>query len=492
MANNEAFRKDRLEEAINSYGIEVDESIEWSNEKLVKALGDYFISLSPEKYSWGAQYVQSLNTVMLCKHLKDELKKFGTDNPSESPNYTAEVKQNGMRSICTYSPKDGFELFSRNESVSNYLNGNFTNKCLMFNKGIITEPKDYKNKFDYRFVLDGELLVDRAESYIPDGVSVEDYIQSILGSSEERAKSFQREECKLKYVVFDILYFEKHPDPNPPIPKYEYKEPEYTPELEKWVEEHFNDYLKEAHFLDGKKSKLLYKYLYSLKNTSKYDLRKLPFIKRRELRSKVLEFLNNNGVPFEEIQWEDTDKVAFTESLLNEGMEGSILKALHAPYISALRSNRGHRAAMKVKQNISSMLSESDTEVKDFDVFITGANPPKSDRITDMIGSLKCSIYIQEEDGTTTEHEVACVSGISHEWKRKMAQIDLNTGKIELNPEYLGKVIAINGLALTKGNLKFQHATLLNKGNMEFKPKNPSECTWDRATLEDMVIVRGK
>ena len=51
MANNEAFRKDRLEEAINSYGIEVDENIEWSNEKLVKALGDYFISLSPDLIS---------------------------------------------------------------------------------------------------------------------------------------------------------------------------------------------------------------------------------------------------------------------------------------------------------------------------------------------------------------------------------------------------------------------------------------------------------
>ena len=137
------------------------------------------------------------------------------------------------------------------------------------------------------------------------------------------------------------------------------------------------------------------------------------------------------------------------------------------------------------------MMSGDMKEVSDFDVFITGANPPKSDRITDMIGSLKCSVYVNEPNGEVREHEIACVSGISHEWKRKLAQVDLKTGKIELNPEYLGKVIAINGLALTANNLKFQHATLLSKGVIEFKPKNPTECTWDRESLESLIITRG-
>ena len=277
------FRKDKLEETINALGIDVDENIEWNNEKMVKCLGDYYMSLEPEKYTWGARYIQSLNTVMLCKHLKEELKKFGDDNPAESPNYTAEVKLNGFRALLSYSPKDGFEFFSRNESISNYLNGNFTNKYLMFNKGIITEPKDYIGRFDYRFVLDGELLVERTDgANVVEGVSVEDYIQSILGSSEERAKSFQKEECKLLFNVFDILYFEPHPNPNPPMPQYNYYEPEFTPELVEWVEAHYSDYLEEAHFeKGGKKSKILYQYLYTLKGTSKYDIRRLPFIKRR-------------------------------------------------------------------------------------------------------------------------------------------------------------------------------------------------------------------
>ena len=158
MAENN-FRADRLEEAIHSYGIEFDEDIKWDNEKMIKVLGDYFISLEPEKYSWGAKYVQSLATPMLCKHMKDDLDKFEI-SPIESEDYVAETKLNGMRVLCAYSPEIGFEFFSRRESSGNFLNGNFTDKFLFINNGLISEPKDYKNAFNYRFVIDCELIVE--------------------------------------------------------------------------------------------------------------------------------------------------------------------------------------------------------------------------------------------------------------------------------------------------------------------------------------------
>jgi hypothetical protein len=179
----------------------------------------------------------------------------------------------------------------------------------------------------------------------------------------------------------------------------------------------------------------------------------------------------------------------FVENVL---VHNSIIKNLHAPYISGLRSTRNHRAAMKVKQSISTMLSSNNSLMEDFDVFITGANPPKSDRIKDMIGSLSCSVYIKKNNGETVEHEIANVTGISHEWKKKLAAVDVETGKITLNPEYEGKVIAIDGLALTASKLKFQHATLKNKGNLEFKAKNPSECTWEEDALKEMTLTRGQ
>ena len=460
---------------------------------MIKVLGDYFISLEPEKYSWGARYVQSLNTVMLCNHLKDNLKYFNY-NPVESDDYIVENKLNGFRCISCYSPEVGFEFFSRNESVTNYLNGNFTDKYLFINKGVITEPKDYKNAFNYRFVIDGELIVEGSkEDAATLGVTVEDYIQSILGSSPERAKAFQKEEHRLKFVVFDVLYFEKEPKiPAEWNPKYDYYDRELLKDQIEWVSTHFSKYLETAGFKSYGRSKILYNYLYSLKDTCKYDVRKFPFRKRRELRGMIVKFLQSKNLPIFEVEYEDTYKIAFTDNILREGGEGSVCKNIHAPYISTLRSSRNHRAAMKIKQNIASMLSEDMEEVKDFDVFILGATPPKSDRIHDMIGALTCGIYLKDENGEVRVHEIAKVSGIPHEWKRKMASIDVNTGEISLNPEYAYKVIAINGLALTSSNLKFQHATLLERGKVEFKAKNPTDCTWDIETLKGMIITRGQ
>lgn len=491
MAENN-FRADRLEEAIHTYGLEFDENIKWDNEKMIKLLGDYFINLEPEKYSWGTKYVQSLNTVMLCKHLKDFMKQMEPISPLESDDYVAETKLNGSRSVICYSPETGFEFFTRRESSSNYLNGNITNKFLFINKGIITEPKDYKNKFNYRFVLDGELLVEGIENDIrTTQVSIEDYIQSIFSSNVERAKEFQKDGHRLTTHIFDVLYFEKNPSiPASWEPKYEYGERELTPEAIQWVEKHFHKYLESAGFKGVGRAKKLYQYLYSLKFSNENDIRRFPFEIRRNLRNKLVNMLIKNNLPFYEVEGEDIDKINFTENLLNSGLEGSIIKNLHAPYISDMRSSRGHRAAMKIKQSVSSMLES--TAIEDFDVFITGANPPKSSRIKDMIGSLSCSIYLKKKDGTIIEHEIANVTGISHDWKKKLALVNEETGEIKLNPDYLYNVIAIDGLALTGTKLKFQHATLKNKGKLEFKDKNPTECTYEEDTLKDMILTRGK
>ena len=489
---NSKFRKDKLEEAINTFGIDLPENVDWDNEKLIKALGDYFLNLEPEKYSWGSRYVQSINTVMLCEHLKKFIKQMAPINPMESEDYIAETKMNGMRCITYYSPETGFEFFSRRESVSNYLNGNFTEKVLFINKGLISEPKNYKGAFNYRFIIDGEILMDGLENDIVSAnVSIEDYIQSIFSSGTARARSFQQDGHAVKFVIFDVLYFQKAEEPLEAPPRFNYEERELTPDVTQWVEQHYSKFLSSAGFTSIGRAKKLYQYLITLKNSSKYDVRKLPFSKRRDLRSKIVSFLNKKALPFYEVESEDTYKTSFVEEILRAGGEGIVVKNLHAPYISDMRSSRGHRAAMKVKQSIDAMLNSDSRLMEDFDVFITGANPPKSDRIKDMIGSLSCSVYIKKEDGSVVEHEIANISGLSHEWKRKLAALDVNTGKICLNPDYEGKVIAINGLALTQSNLKFQHATLKDNGILEFKAKNPSECVWEESVLKELTLTRG-
>ena len=487
------MRKDELEEKLSERHIVLDENVKWTNEKLIKILGDYTLERSPKKlHCWGARFLQSLETVQLCRHLKDEQKAFdkiGVD-PMISDDYVAEFKENGSRVFIYYSPEVGFKFFSRRESVSTFLNNELTEKILLIEKGIVTTPESYIGKYNYRFILDGEITVEGNSMF--EGVAygdVEDLMQAIIGSLPERAKRFQLDGNRFLFNIFDCIYFEKAPTGLPPEVKFDYyaSDKELNEEEVAWVEENFADYLRTAAFKGYKSAKKLYAYLYSLKDSLPHDIRKYPFIKRRNIRTKLVQFLQSKQLPFIEVEGDDKDKMGYLDDVLGEMAEGIILKNIHAPYISALKSSRSHRACMKVKQSINSMLRNKEAN-DDFDVFLVSANPPKSDRIKDMIGSLNCAVYINDGE-KTYEHVIASVSGIPHDWKRELCAFD-NDGNIVLNPEYIGKVIAINGLALTY-NLKFQHAVLFNKSQLVFKDKNATECTWDKTELEKMIITRG-
>ena len=487
------MRKDELELKLTEKHIMLEEDVKWTNEKMIKKLGDYTLDHTPKKnFCWGQRYLQSLETVQLCRHLKDEMKAFekaGID-PMTSDDYVAEFKENGSRVFIYYSPEVGFKFFSRRESVSTFLNNELTDKILFIEKGLVTNPSDYIGKYNYRFILDGEVTVEGSQNF--EGIDygdVEDLMQAIIGSLPERAKKFQLAGNRFIFNIFDCIYFEKAPKSLPPEVRFDYyaSDKELSEDEIAWVEAHFADYLKASAFRGYKSSKKLYAYLYTLKDSLPCDIRKYPFIKRRKIRRGLVEFLKNKNLPFVEVEGEDKDKLGYLDDVLGEKAEGIILKEIHAPYISALKSSRSHRACMKVKQSINSMLKDSDSN-NDFDVFIVGINPPKSDRIKDMIGSLNCAVYINDGE-KTYEHVIASVSGIPHDWKRELCAFD-NEGKMILNPEYYGKVIAINGLALTY-NLKFQHAVLFNKSGLVFKDKDAITCTWDKAELEKMIITRG-
>lgn len=835
------MRKDELELKITERHINLEEDVKWTNEKMIKKLGDYTISHSPKKlFCWGQRYLQSLETVQLCRHLKDEMKSFekaGID-PMTSDDFVAEFKENGSRVFIYYAPEVGFRFFSRRESVNTFLNNELTDKILLIEKGQVSEPRDYIGKYNYRFILDGEVTVEGNQNF--EGVEygdVEDLMQAIIGSLPERAKRFQLQGNRFIFNIFDCIYFEKAPTGLPPEVHFDYyaADKELNEEEIAWVDEYFADYLRTCAFRGYKSAKKLYAYLYSLKDTLPCDIRKYPFIKRRKIRHALVDFLASKNLPFVEVEGEDKDKLGYLDDVLGEKAEGCfkgstrvnmadgtykkirdinvgdivlsyngsthkvepkkvlrkfnngrkgvhewisvshgvlqgaevpskqnlyhriictkthnfyngttysevsslsscyelnkifdnyrkqaligwllsdgtvdkndiatlsqkydtdywrytqdifrpflvnadrtrisgkgtkmgvlcirkmytyglikygdisslinnmgpialaflimgdgskdncglrihtesldevnfnlmkkriteitgalsndkcdkrvstyghilhynqvetdkifsvvgsfihpsmlykfgnrvqqefrsfpevtsniikvpilrkeyaeyptvqnvrsktvtawdievednhnyfvenvlvhncIIKAKYAPYISGMRSSRSHRAAMKVKQSVNSMLKNAD-ENQDFDVFITGINPPKSDRVKDMIGALNCSVYINDGE-KTYEHVIASVSGIPHDWKRELCAFDKD-GNMILNPEYYGKVIAINGLALTY-NLKFQHAVLFNKRDLIFKDKDATECTWDKAELEKMIITRG-
>lgn len=496
-----SLNKEELQQRVSAWDVVLpeDENIDWTNEALIKACADKYMQAHPELDTWGQRFAWSLQTVMLAKHMKDELKNFDIP-PIESDDYVAEFKENGMRVLITYDPlKKGFELLTRKESDVTCLNGNITNKVLFISQGFVSEPKQWAGKFPYRFVLDGEVLADG--DTILDGVeygvnAVEDYIQSIFSANEEKAKEIQKAGHNMSFHVFDVLYFQKDNLEEYPVMKYQYAEEVVTAEDEKWIESYFKDYLESAGFTgtrNGKKKakpKKLYAYLKSLRHMPRYSVMHYPFIRRRKLRRQLVEMLQKAKLPFVEVDGRDDAKITYLEEVLQAGAEGVVLKSLNAPYIAGLRSSRTHRACLKVKQSISQLM-DGQKMYEDFDVFITGANPPKSKRMQGMIGSLSCSIYMINDAGEQVVHEIANVSGLTHEWKRELAVIG-EDGKVKLNPKYLNKVIAVDGMALSGTSLKFHHAVLKNKETLEFKAKNPTDCCWDIDVLREMVLTRGK
>ena len=334
-----------------------------------------------------------------------------------------------------------------------------------------------------------------------DYTNAEDLLQAILGSMPERAKSHQIAGNTLEINGFDVLHFEKDPQPidRDNYPKYDYDEREVTAEDVIWIQENFKHYLLTSGFVDkvgnpmplNGKTKKLYSYLITLKDTDKSDVRKLPFRKRRKIRDSIIDFLAINNLPFIRIVSEDENKISFSEECIASGGEGSILKNLNAPYISSMQSSRSHKAILKVKCSVTQLLTNMDIH-EDFDCFISGSNFPKSKKLKDLIASVKCSVYIEDGEGNVDEHEVANVSGISHEVKRLMTVFD-DKGRPVINPEYLNKVIAINGMSMTHRNLRFAHATLKDRDSAKLitKDKNALNCTYDLETLEKMVSIRG-
>ena len=483
------LRKEDIINKINELGIYLDNDTKWTNDKMIKKLGYHYLG---DDKSFSRNFIQSMETVQLCHHLKDEISFFPV-SPLERDDFIAEFKLNGCRCITCYSPEEGFRFFSRNETVTDFLNNEFTEKLVFIKNGVITRGSDYKNVFPCRFVLDGELLVDD-DSMMFEGrhyENMEDFLQAILSSLPQRAINYQTQGHTIRLCCYDIMYFEPNPSPEYKVYTYDFSEKSLGKEEVDWVIAHFEPYLDECGFKKkyDKTTKLLFNYLYSLKDTPKFDVRKMPFYKRRQARKKVLDTLSKAGLPFSEVDGEDNFKIDYLDNVLRSGGEGILVKNLDAPYIAALKSSRSHKACMKVKQTVSEMM-KNDGRHMDFDVFITGCNPPKSDRIKDMIGALKCSIYLENDFGEIVEHEIANISGIPHEWKRELALVG-EDGKITLKPEYLGRVIAIDGMALSHTSLRFQHAVLKEKNGLVFKDKAPKDCEWTKEALEKMVIVRG-
>lgn len=167
-------------------------------------------------------------------------------------------------------------------------------------------------------------------------------------------------------------------------------------------------------------------------------------------------------------------KRAFYESLVEANCEGIILKNLFSTYQA--REARGRSDWLKMKRSVS------ESRGSDIDAFITGYElGDESKGNAGLVGSLEVSVYLMPSQRM---HMIAKVSNIEQTKRIEMTGVGPD-GKPCLKPEYLGKVVTIDGQDLSARALRFTHAriTLWREDG-----KLPATCTFEEHLLNDLVL----
>ena len=79
------LRKEDIINKINELGIYLDNDTKWTNDKMIKKLGYYYLG---DDKSFSRNFIQSMETVQLCHHLKDEISFFPV-SPLERDDFIA-------------------------------------------------------------------------------------------------------------------------------------------------------------------------------------------------------------------------------------------------------------------------------------------------------------------------------------------------------------------------------------------------------------------
>lgn len=132
-----------------------------------------------------------------------DLTSTGKENISanyHSDEWYAQRKINGMRFILIINPDGSTHMTSRSKSV----------KTFRFNEldGRVLGLLNIKSPFSGRVVLDGEIIMPKAEIKLPSGVETKSTLQStvaLMHMNVDQALELQREYGSLVFNVFDII-----------------------------------------------------------------------------------------------------------------------------------------------------------------------------------------------------------------------------------------------------------------------------------------------
>lgn len=335
----------------------------------------------------------------------------------------AEEKKDGCRIMLCYFPGVGFELYSRNRSVTDFLFGNYVDQIYGWQRSIT------ENVLPFSFVIDGELI---SLNPTVNGHVVTDTILNavvaMLGMNQTDSYRMQAEAgYPLRLQVFDIVAYDGVSVMDKPL---------------------------------RERKRMLHEVVAKLHEAA--DRLSLPQLRWVEEVAVV-----RGGYDA---------KYNYYKELVNAGREGLVLKVEDSVYNPT--DARGGLGAgfIKWKRTISESIGS------DIDAFVTGAVPGEG-AFEGLVGSLVFSVYLMPSGEL---HEIARVSGLSDDIRRSVTATNQD-GEVVLNPNWQGRVAALEGQDVSSKSRSMAHARIL-RWRDGADAKSPAQCVLQESVLNDMIL----
>lgn len=175
------------------------------------------------------------------------------------------------------------------------------------------------------------------------------------------------------------------------------------------------------------------------------------------------------------------EKLAFLDSILACGGEGVVFHNRKGSYTAS--ENRDKTSWVKLKRSLKASMNKEGLG-DSIDAFITGFKMSTEGTTRDgLIGAFECSIQLVEPDGNIRQHVISYVPGLSLELAREATIMGVD-GKPTLHPDFYGKVVELDGQAMSAKSFRITHPRLLR-----FRiDKSKDECVYTRQWLESQVL----
>ena len=349
----------------------------------------------------------------------------------EGKNWFLQEKIDGNRQLIFYNKTEGFDFYSRNISVTDYMPVNYR-------KNINIGNIDY-SKINHDFIIDSEVVpvsVPDQEVITRNGLIADtqlSLVSSLMALNPEASLKAQ-EEIPLKFVVFDIIEF------------------------------------------DG------------------VSLIDKPLRERQKYLNVVYKELREAGFkceqPINNIQLKLTPK-EFYAKMLQEGKEGAVAKDVNSKYFTT--GTRSHDSWVKIKRSLS-QAAEIVGECSDIDAFISGYVNVKDSSWNDKrVGAFEFSVYltddfdnyILDDDGNPVTHVIGNAGNVTMVEAEAMSEPDpSNPGYMKLKQEYYGTVWTIDGQDISSKSHALTHCRIVSK-----RPdKSADQCKMRKSFLESQVL----